>query len=461
MEIKAFGKIFHAGFRKTPSDGHQARETRTTIVTLPVTTPKDSFPKLNEYNLRRFSRSAIPHRAISLIRDGVLAQNWRIVPAKAGDKRSYSTMIKAIENVIKHPNETDDYRSFWGQLISETLIGDNGSAEIVFTGDSKQPMKLYPVNGFSLEYVNGFFDNPNYPRFCQVTEGAHREYLYDKDIIYIQHHKTVDTAFGLSPLESAFREMIALGTAQEYAEQQASKAIPKNALNLGEDVSEEALFAFRKYFAEEVYGRGETPIIGGTKNASSLKIGVEGDDGLFLEWQKHLITIIALAFSIDPKKLGQGSNTDRSTVEEQNESMLNEAIRPYCLLLQDAINQKILGRLGLSELLRFEYVFEDTLDQKQKRQQMIVDQWNTNGITLREYREALGKPEIDSPYNDMCQAEMKSALNKKYAIQPIQAKTNGSDTSGGSGGFNGLGKNQKEDVEKKTNGEKQRDKSES
>nr|DAT78052.1 MAG TPA: portal protein [Caudoviricetes sp.] len=456
MEIKAFGRIFHAGFRKTPSDGHNSRETRTTIVTLPITTPKESFPKLNEYNLRRFSRSAIPHRAISLIRDGVLAQNWRIVPAKAGDKRSYSTMVKAIENVITHPNEIDDYRSFWGQIINETLIGDNGSAEIVFTGNSKQPMKLYPVNGFSLEYVEGFFDNPDYPRFCQVTEGAHREYLYDKDIIYIQHNKTVDTAFGLSPLEAAFRQMLALGSAQEYAESQASNAMPKNALNLGENASTEDIYKFRKYFAEEVYGRGETPIIGGSKGASSLAIGPEGDEGLFLEWQRHLITIIALAFSIDPKKLGQGSNTDRSTVEEQNESMLNEAIRPYCLLLQDAINQKIIGRLGLGELLRFEFVFEDTLDQKQKRQQMITDQWNTNGITLREYREALGRPEIDSPYNDMCQAEMKSALNKKYAIQPIQSKES---ISGSSGGFNGLGKNQKEDVEKKTNGEKERDKS--
>ena len=135
--------------------------------------------------------------------------------------------------------------------------------------------------------------------------------------------------------------------------------------------------------------------------------------------------------------------------------MLNEAIRPYCLLLEDAINQKIINRLGLGDFLRFEFVFEDTLDQKQKRQQMIADQWNTNGITLREYREALGKPEIDSPYNDMCQAEMKSALNKKYAIQPIQSKEN----TGGAGGFNGLGKNQKEDVEKKTNGQKEQDKS--
>ena len=161
-------------------------------------------------------------------------------------------------------------------------------------------------------------------------------------------------------------------------------------------------------------------------DGDNIKIGAEGDSELFLEWQKHLITIIALSFGIDPKKLGQGSNTDRSTVEEQNESMLNEAIRPICLLIQDAINEKIIKRLGLADMVKFEFYYEDTHDQKMKAQQLIVDQWNTNALTYKEYREKLGLPALDSEYNDMTQAEMKSALNKKYAVQ--------------TGGFNGLGK---------------------
>ena len=435
MEIRAFGREFKFSFGK-----HSQKETHSTIFAWTQTVPKASTPKPSERMLRDFSRSAIPHRAISLIRDGVLAQNWRIVPAKAGDKRSYKQAITAIENVIKHPNETDDYRTFWGQIINETLIGDNGAAEVVFTGNSRQPIKLYPVNGFSLEYCHGFFENPNQPRFCQRNNQLAPVYLYDEDVLYIQHNKTTDSAFGLSPLEAAYKELLALVDVQEYANNQASNALPKNALNLGENVSSQDLAAYRKYFTEEVYGKGITPILGGTKGASSLKIGAEGDSELFLEWQKHLITIISLSFGVDPKKLGQGSNTDRSTVEEQNESMLNEAIRPYCQLIQDAINDKIIKRLGLSDSLRFEFYYEDTQEQKMKAQQIIVDQWNTNALTLAEYREKLGLPQINSPYNNMSQAEMKSALNKKYAVQ--------------TGGFNGVGKNQKDGVDKKTNGEK-------
>ncbi len=435
MEIRAFGREFKFSFGK-----HSQKETHSTIFAWTQTVPKASTPKPSERMLRDFSRSAIPHRAISLIRDGVLAQNWRIVPAKAGDKRSYKQAITAIENVIKHPNETDDYRTFWGQIINETLIGDNGAAEVVFTGNSHQPIKLYPVNGFSLEYCHGFFENPNQPRFCQRNNQLAPVYLYDEDVLYIQHNKTTDSAFGLSPLEAAYKELLALIDVQEYANNQASNALPKNALNLGENVSSQDLAAYRKYFTEEVYGKGITPILGGTKGASSLKIGAEGDSELFLEWQKHLITIISLSFGVDPKKLGQGSNTDRSTVEEQNESMLNEAIRPYCQLIQDAINDKIIKRLGLSDSLRFEFYYEDTQEQKMKAQQIVVDQWNTNALTLAEYREKLGLPQINSPYNNMSQAEMKSALNKKYAVQ--------------TGGFNGVGKNQKDGVDKKTNGEK-------
>ena len=435
MEIRAFGREFKFSFGK-----HSQKETHSTIFAWTQTVPKASTPKPSERMLRDFSRSAIPHRAISLIRDGVLAQNWRIVPAKAGDKRSYKQAITAIENVIKHPNETDDYRTFWGQIINETLIGDNGAAEVVFTGNSRQPIKLYPVNGFSLEYCHGFFENPNQPRFCQRNNQLAPVYLYDEDVLYIQHNKTTDSAFGLSPLEAAYKELLALIDVQEYANNQASNALPKNALNLGENVSSQDLAAYRKYFTEEVYGKGITPILGGTKGASSLKIGAEGDSELFLEWQKHLITIISLSFGVDPKKLGQGSNTDRSTVEEQNESMLNEAIRPYCQLIQDAINDKIIKRLGLSDSLRFEFYYEDTQEQKMKAQQIVVDQWNTNALTLAEYREKLGLPQINSPYNSMSQAEMKSALNKKYAVQ--------------TGGFNGVGKNQKDGVDKKTNGEK-------
>lgn len=440
MEIKAFGRVFKASFGK----GHKERETHSTVFSFLSSVPKASTPKPSESMLRDFSRSAIPHRAITLIRDGVLAQNWRVVPAKAGDKRSYKQAITAIENIIKHPNETDDYRTFWGQIVNETLIGDNGSAEIVFTGNSQQPMKLYPVNGFSLEYCHGFFENPSQPRFCQRRNMVDPVYLYDEDVLYIQHNKTTDSAFGLSPLESAYLQLLALADAEDYAKKQASNAFSKNALNLGEGVGEQDLLAFRKYAQEEVFGSGRPLIFGGTKGASAVKVGAEGDSELFLEWQKHLITIISLAFGIDPKKLGQGSNTDRSTVEEQNDSMMNEAIRPICLLIQDAINEKIIRRLGLADSVKFEFYFEDTYDQKTKAQALIVDQWNTNGITLAEYREALGKPALNSPYDGMTQAEMKSALNKKYAVQ--------------TGGFNGVGKDQKANTDKKTNGEKANDK---
>ena len=427
MELTIFGKTLEITF-----GNHKQKKTETTIIPLPNPTPRESLKKINEHMLRKFSRNAIPRRAMSLIRDAVLSQNWDILPVKKNAKLPLHA-TKAVRNIIEHPNEFDDYRSFWGQIINETLIGDNGAAEIVFNGTMNKPLNLYPVNGFSLEHVTGFYTEKNFPRFCQVIN-ADRIYLKDEDIFYLQRNKSVDSPFGLSPIESAFREIDALLNAQAYAGRTASNAIAKTILDLGEDCSKEDLLSFRKYFTEEIFGSGETPIIGGSKGASAIKVGADSDDSLFLEWQKHLISVISLAFSIDPKKLGQGSNIDRSTVEEQNENVLLEAIRPYCLLIQDEINRKIIARLGLADILKFEFSFDDTLDQKTKKQKLFTEQWVNSGITLNEYRNAIGLNPIDGEFGNMTQAEMKSALNKKYAVQ--------------SGGFNGLGKNRKENSPK-------------
>ena len=79
MEFEIFGHVleFSLGRRKK-------KQTETTIIQLPNTTPRDSMKKLGEHALRQFARKAVPRRAISLIRDGVLAQQWRIVPVKDG-----------------------------------------------------------------------------------------------------------------------------------------------------------------------------------------------------------------------------------------------------------------------------------------------------------------------------------------------------------------------------------------
>ena len=427
-------------FRNNTERNPNNHKTLTTIVTLPNSTPKDSLLKPNEHTLRRFARKPIPHRAITLIRDGILSLKWQVNNVRIDDKKTYRLQKRAIERIIRHPNVNDNYSKFWSAFIDDILIGDNGSAEIVFTGNTEKPIDLYLVNGFALEHTKGYFTDPNFPRFVQKDSFAREIFLHDRDILYVQHCMRNDSPYGLSPLESAFQELEALTQVQRYAQNQASNAMPKKALNLGEGVTEREQIAFRKYFQEEIYGTGETAIFGGTKGACAIEIGAAGDEELFLQWQSKLITIIALSFGLDPKKFGEGSNTDRSTVAEQNDAVLREAIKPYARLIEDAINEKIIGRLGLSDDLKFEFVFEDTLEQKTAKQKLITDQWSNDGMTFSEYREALGLKAIESKYSDMTISEMKSAINKEYTVQP----------GGGLNGFAGVGHDRKDGVEKKS-----------
>lgn len=425
--LRNMAEIFLSRFRK--------RKSQDTVFLTPAFSKDDTVMRLNYDTLRALSRRSIPRRAINILKDGVLALPYQIVPVRADDDTDYTETIEAIQRIIRNPNRCDDYMTFFGRLLEDVLIGDSGAAEIVVTNDKKQPIELYSFDGLKIKHVKKWYADKSVPRFCQETAFGDKVYLKDSDVLYIQKNNSTDSPFGLSPLEAAFTELKYLFEVQKYAGGQASKALPKYALYMGENIDETVLKKFRKYMQEEIYGSGEAPVFGGTKSPASLQIGVSSDDGLYLEWQKLLITIIALTFNIDPKKLGQGSNTDRSTVLEQNESLLHEGIRPYALLLQDAINRKILRRLGVDDCLKFEYVIVETLEQKKLRQNLAVDKFNSGAITLNEYRKELGLSPLDSTYADMIQPEMKSALNRDYAIN--------------TGGFNGLGKNQKEDMEKK------------
>jgi phage portal protein BeeE len=177
-------------------------------------------------------------------------------------------------------------------------------------------------------------------------------------------------------------------------------------------------------------GTGDLPVVGGAKGIASHQIGAINDDGLFIEWQKFLITVIAFSFGVDPKKLGMGSATDRSTVEEQTETTLQEAVKPMAKALAQAINDKVLRRLGYDNVLKFEFVFEETTAQKKAKADIAVLYYTNDGITQNEFRELIGYPPLTSKYSSMTVSEMKASINEDYAV-----------VTGGNGGYNGVGKN--------------------
>lgn len=429
MRINLFG--YELSFGKKPKNIE--RNTINTMFTFfPVGLKKQTIAKPNSTTLRNFAQSAIPRRAINIIKDGLFSLPWRIVPVKLEDADKYNFEISVIENILNNPNDTDTFKTLFGAVIEDMLVGDCGAAEIVATKKLDKPLYLFPVDGFTLEFVAGWDSStPDYPRFAQTAKNGEKIYFNDQDILYVKKNNFTHVPWGLSPLESAFMYIDYLLKVNKYSGTAASKGVPKFMINLGENITEAQLIAFRKYMEEEINGTSTIPIVGGAKGIGSMQIGAINDDGLYLEWQKFLITIISFTFGVDPKKLGMGSATDRSTVEEQNENVLNEAVKPYAELLAEAINKKIINRLGLGNVLRFEFVYNPTLKQKKQANDIVIAQWKADAITQNEMRALLGLPPRDSKYADLTLSEMKAAINSDYNI---------------GGGFNGVGINRKENI---------------
>lgn len=436
MEINVFGYAIRFGRPRQQPD-RQTEQNFFGAFPIGITKAKQTQKKPNAEILRKFANTSVPRRAINIVKDGVLGLPFEFRKVNPNDETDYRQAIKILTNIIRNPNDTDTYRSFWGALLEDSLVGDNGSGEIVRTGRADKPLYIFPVDGFTMEFVEGWVGQPHYPRFAQTQGYTKKNYFMDSDILYLKKNSFTHVPWGLSPLETAFRYVDYLLNAQTYANSVTGKGLPKFILSLGENVNETQIEAFRRYLVNDIYGTGNLPVVGGTKGVQALQIGAINDDGLYLAWQHFLITIIAFTFGVDPKKLGEGSATDRSTVEEQNANNLYEAIKPYAEVLADVINKKILGQLGLDGVLEFRFIYAESLEQQKTRQDIAVAKFQADAITQSELRAELGYTPLKSKYGEMTISEMKSAINKDY--MPEQ----------NAGGFNGVGKDRKADTPKK------------
>lgn len=435
MELNINGKTYEFRFGRKPKT--PVRETSLTYWDNGISTNKiysSTNKEMSANCLRRFANTPICRRAINITKNGLLNCGWKVEKKDIADESNYDNEIKMITRCLENPNYTDSFRSLFGATIEDILTGDCGCIEIVQGADPNKPLWLYPVDGFTIQVRTEWVKSPKEIKYLQRTAHGKEVQLADEDLMYNKLQDFTYTPLGLSPVESAFTLINYLLNSQMYAGVVTSNAVPKYILNLGKNLDESMLVKFRKYFDEEVYGSGKTPLVGGSEGIKAEKIAADNDDGLYLQWQHFLISVIAFTFNVDPKRLNEGSQTDRSTVDEQKENILDEAIKPLAKVIEENINKKIIGRLGLDEKLVFRFNFEDNEVRKKQKSDRVLAEYNSDLLLLNEARAMLGYSKLDNDYGNMLKSEIKNALNIEYAKE----------TQVDSGGFNGVGKNRYE-----------------
>mgnify|MGYP001563596473 FL=1 len=300
--------------------------------------------------LLRLSESPIPSRAISLIRDKIMALEYVIQPKPSLESEDFSEEIDTILSVLDNPNTDDeDWSTFIGKIVEDQLVFDAGAWEYVenpaFIEDN-EILALESLPGFTIERVKDWSGDPKKPKWVQSLPGVDSIPLLDKQIELLTHRKRTSQVYGFSPLETAIGLMDAWLSLASYQSQVASDAYPAVILSLGETVTEEQIKGFRMYWDQELRGVGRPGIIGNMKNPEAIQMKAISDEGLYPKYYETLIRTLAFTFKLKPQDFGIERDVNRNQGENSQKATTDEAVKPYALLIKRRVNNRVIPRIA-------------------------------------------------------------------------------------------------------------------
>lgn len=386
--------------------------------------------------LRNFAKNGIIRRPINIIKDTISRLDYELVNVSQVDKRKYAKQRKIAKTVIDNPNIIHSRKNFINMILEDLIVLDAGVFEKTFSASQIRPLFLYPVDGSTIQFVVPYdYTDDDSARFAQ-QQSKEMKYFSAKQLAYLQRNYFTDRPQGLSPVLSAYTYIQYFLSANKRANGVASNATADFLVSLGSQVNEKQREAFIDYFTEEIEGTGRIPIVNGSDNIDTKQIRAISKDGLYQEWQQFLMTVIAVSFGLPPQKIGVLVSNDKSTADDLDKIIMDELVKPYADIIEDAINEHVLKPLGLGQYIRFQFVYEESQKDKTAKSTRINNEYLAGYITTNEAREKAGYERMENEYCDMIGDERKAKINARF---------NG-------GGFNGVGEEKDNYEDKPTDG---------
>ena len=366
-------------------------------------------------NLRYFSKTVYARRAINAIKNPICQLEWEIVPAKGAKLNSeLQRQIDATSFCLDNPNSDDSARTLFEQVLDDVMCGA-GAIEVQVSSDPARPLWMWPVDGLSIQVYPLWSGDPNEPRYMQALGygqvGGGREGipLRNDELIYIRPSPSTTSPFGLGPLEVAFLSVARKLGVEKYAGDVSSNASPGKIIDLGPKADPQKVSAFRKFFKNEIEGRGITPIIGGMEDAKVINLFPDGDKALFLDYQELLIREIAAAFDLSPQNFGIEHDVNRNTSEASEDRDWDQAIKPRAHELASYITREALHRrLGFSQLV---FRFKGLDREDEDAQSTILDRYYKDDVfTANDIRQQLGLEPSKNPFCDLTYTDKQIAI---------------------------------------------------
>lgn len=351
---------------------------------------------MNYQRLRSLAESPVPRRAIRYIKSQVSQLDKEIVPKKGAKiTAQQKKQIKALNNMFNSPNAEDSWVIFIEKVIEDLLVLGWSTVEVKEWKDNPEhPLLLYPADAASFQIYLDWNGSPSQRKYAQFDLRGGRIDFLPGELWVTRFDSRSSDPFGFAPLASCANEVEFLLQAMAYSNSVASSAHPKKALFLGEDADNEFVRETRAYWRDEIDGRGGMPILGGTKAPTSIELGADSDESLFLKWQNHLIALIAMTFGLDIQKMNQIMGINRSTSSELDDVTDEGSIRPICALIADSINNYFLRRYGLYDVAEFQFKFTNSNTDLKAKAVLCQINLQADLWTIDEARAEMGFPPL-------------------------------------------------------------------
>lgn len=400
--------------------------------------------KNTPYNLRRFSETPVPRRAINLIKNGILNLKWRVWANEDADEDDPELLKrkKIAEDCLKHPNGTDSYNTLMEAVLEDFIIGGYATIEPQLTPDYKRPFKLWSVDGSTIRIFADWSEaTPERPRYAQLTglkgERGIISFL-DDELIYIRDNVRSSTPFGLGCLEVAFNTTNAFLGAQDMATKAGADQIHKTFLWWKTVVPPGQQETIRRYIQNEGEGQAKVAVVSGMPPPEVVDVQAVSEEDLLLNWQELLIRIIATAFNLSAMALGIERDVNRNTAEVLSEMDFASAVVPVARKFEEAITRFILHRLLGWTDLQFEFLgLEDP--NPLVLLEIMGAMYRSNAATPDEMREQLQiGPPLPGGIGKLTMGQWQLLMFSELAKQQADAAQQ-SGGMGGGGGFGGGG----------------------
>ncbi len=353
------------------------------------------MPKPTATNLRRLAETPAARRAINCIKDRIACMEWRIEARPEVQLDEYgdrSERIARLTSALAAPNASDSFRTLIEPVIEDALVGGFGALEVEL-GDAEIPVRMYPVDGATIQVNPEWDGSPETPRYAQVTGklGAEgRTQLLDRELMYLRLNPRSHTVFGLGKMEVAFESINGFLAAQKYAGRLASNGTVPYALWL-KDRTPEQHERLTRWWQDEVEGSGRTPVLSSEEPPQVVRLAQGSDAELRLEWQQFLLTMIANAFDLPAMLLGVTHDVNRSTAQELADEAFQNAVVPLAKLIADHITRDVILKvLGWSDV---RFVWNDMESRDETTEVNIqIQLLNAGVLTVDEVRAMRGLP---------------------------------------------------------------------